>query len=74
MAVKLGVVGYGVGGRCFHTPFIEAAEGIELARVVTRSPERRAEVVEDWSDVPVFDSLGQRRRRGHHHNSAYDPA
>ena len=38
VAVRLGVVGYGVGGRCFHTPFIEAAEGIELAGVVTRSP------------------------------------
>ena len=25
MAVKLGVVGYGVGGRYFHTPFVEAA-------------------------------------------------
>jgi predicted dehydrogenase len=57
MAVRLGVVGYGVGGRCFHTPFIEAAEGIELAGVVTRSPQRRAEVAEDWPDVPVFDSL-----------------
>jgi predicted dehydrogenase len=56
--VRLGVVGYGVGGRCFHTPFIEAAEGIELAGVVTRSPVRRAEVEQDWPGVPVFDSLG----------------
>ena len=39
-----GLVGYGVGGRYFHTPFIEAARGIELAGVVTRSPYRRAEV------------------------------
>ena len=58
MAVKLGVVGYGAGGRYFHTPFIAAAEGIELAGVVTRSPQRRAEVAEDWPGVPVFDSLG----------------
>ena len=57
MAVRLGVVGYGVGGRCFHTPFIEAAEGIELAGVVTRSPVRRAEVDQDWPGVPAFDSL-----------------
>ncbi len=56
--VRLGVVGYGVGGRCFHTPFIEAAEGIELAGVVTRSPVRRAEVEADWPGTPVFDSLG----------------
>lgn len=57
MAVRLGVVGYGVGGRCFHTPFIEAAEGIELAGVVTRSPVRRAEVDQDWPGIPAFDSL-----------------
>ena len=55
--VKLGVVGYGAGGRFFHTPFIEAAEGIELAGVVTRSPKRRAEVADDWPGVPVFESL-----------------
>ena len=57
MVVRLGVVGYGLGGRCFHTPFIEAAEGIELAGVVTRSPVRRAEVEQDWPGVRVFDSL-----------------
>jgi predicted dehydrogenase len=56
--VKLGVVGYGVGGRYFHTPFIEAAEGVELAGVVTRSPVRRAEVEQDWPGIPVFDGLG----------------
>ena len=56
--IKLGVVGYGVGGRYFHTPFIEAAEGVELAGVVTRSPVRRSEVEQDWPGVPVFDSLG----------------
>ena len=46
--LRLGFVGYGAGGRFFHTPFIEAADGIELAGVVTRSPQRRAEVAEDW--------------------------
>jgi len=56
--IKVGVVGYGVGGRCFHTPFVEAAEGVELAGVVTRSPVRRAEVDEDWPGVPVLESRG----------------
>jgi predicted dehydrogenase len=56
--LRLGVVGYGAGGRYFHTPFIAAATGIELAGVVTRSPDRRALVAEDWPGVPVFDSLG----------------
>ena len=56
--IKLGVVGYGTGGRFFHTPFVAAAEGVELAGVVTRSPVRRAEVEQDWPGVPVFESLG----------------
>ncbi|MCW2761223.1 MAG: dehydrogenase [Marmoricola sp.] len=55
--IKLGVVGYGAGGRYFHTPFIQAAEGVELAGVVTRSSVRRAEAAQDWPGVPVFDSL-----------------
>ncbi len=58
MALRLGVVGYGVGGRYFHTPFVQAAAGVDLAGVVTRSPVRRAEVQQDWPGVPVFDSLG----------------
>lgn len=55
--VRIGVVGYGVGGRYFHTPFIEAAEGVELAGVVTRSEERRAHVAQDCPGLPVYDSL-----------------
>lgn len=55
--VRLGLVGYGAGGRRFHSPFIEAADGIELAGVVTRSPERRAELAADWPGVPAFDTL-----------------
>jgi predicted dehydrogenase len=55
--MRLGVVGYGVGGRFFHTPFIEAAEGVELAGVVTRSAQRRALVEQDWPGVPTYDTL-----------------
>ena len=56
--MRIGVVGYGTGGRHFHTPFIEAAEGVTLAGVVTRSPQRVQEVAEDWPGVPTYDSLG----------------
>ncbi|WP_371301745.1 Gfo/Idh/MocA family oxidoreductase [Nocardioides sp.] len=48
-----------MGGRWFHAPFIRAAEGLELAGVVTRNPARRAEVAEDLPGVPTFDSLGE---------------
>jgi predicted dehydrogenase len=55
--VRLGLVGYGVGGRYFHAPFAAAALDVELAGVVTRSPERRAELAVDFPDVPAYDSL-----------------
>jgi predicted dehydrogenase len=54
--VRLGLVGYGAGGRYFHAPFIAAADGVELVGVVTRSPQRRAELAADHPGVPVFDS------------------
>src|SRR6185312_9659675 len=54
--VRLGLVGYGVGGRHFHAPFIAAARGVDVAGVVTRSPERRAELAEDFPDVRAYDS------------------
>ncbi|HTJ74757.1 MAG TPA: Gfo/Idh/MocA family oxidoreductase [Acidimicrobiales bacterium] len=39
--VRVALVGYGMAGRVFHAPFIEAADGIELAAVVTADPGRR---------------------------------
>ncbi|VEP40079.1 scyllo-inositol 2-dehydrogenase (NADP(+)) [Tessaracoccus lapidicaptus] len=55
--MRIGVVGYGMGGRIFHAPFIQAADGLELAGIVTRSATRRAEAAADLPGVPVFDSL-----------------
>ena len=55
--MRLGLVGYGVGGRYFHAPFIAAAQDVELAGVVTRSPDRRAELAADLPGVPAYDSL-----------------
>jgi predicted dehydrogenase len=55
--LQLGLVGYGAGGRLFHSPFIAAAEGITLSGIVTRSPDRVAEARNDWPDVPVFSTL-----------------
>ena len=54
---KIGLVGYGFGGRIFHAPLIASAPGVEFAGVVTRSEERRAEVAANHPGVPTFDSL-----------------
>lgn len=34
--IRTGLVGYGLGGRCFHAPFIAQHPGYELARIVER--------------------------------------
>ena len=57
--MRIGLVGYGVGGRYFHAPFIQAAEGCELTGIVARSPQRVAEVHQDLPGVPVFASLAE---------------
>jgi len=56
-ATRIGLVGYGSGGRIFHAPLLASAEGVEFAGVVTRSAERRAELASAHPDVPAFDSL-----------------
>jgi predicted dehydrogenase len=51
------LVGYGKGGRTFHAPYIEAADAVDLAGVVTRDPGRRAELAHDFPGVPAYASL-----------------
>src|ERR1700749_900444 len=54
--VRIGLIGYGKGGRFFHAPLIAGATGCELAGVVTRSAERRAEVERDSPRTPASDA------------------
>jgi predicted dehydrogenase len=55
--VRIGLVGYGFGGRYFHAPLIAAAPECEFVGVVTSSAERRALVGAEHPAVGVFDSL-----------------
>jgi predicted dehydrogenase len=43
---RIGLAGYGFGGRFFQAPLLAAAPSVEFAGVVTRSPERRDEVAD----------------------------
>ena len=55
--VRIGLVGYGIGGRAFHRPFLLDAEGVELVGVVARSADKRDQLAEDLPGVAVHDSL-----------------
>lgn len=62
--MRIGLVGFGFGGRRFHLPYIQAAEAWELVGVVTRSAARRAELAEDAPGVPAVDDLEALLDRG----------
>lgn len=55
--MRIGLVGYGKGGRYFHAPLIASLPGATFVGVVTRSPERRRELTQDHPKVVAFDSL-----------------
>jgi predicted dehydrogenase len=57
--VRIGLVGYGKGGRFFHAPLIAGAAGCELTGVVARSAERRSELEHDYPSTPAYDDLAQ---------------
>jgi predicted dehydrogenase len=55
--MKIGLVGYGTGGRHFHAPFMAAAADVDLAGVVARKPETVAAVRADLPGVAIYPSL-----------------
>jgi predicted dehydrogenase len=57
--VRFGLVGYGFGGRYFHAPLLASAPGVDFVGVVTRSPQRRAELAGDRPGVRAFDTLAE---------------
>jgi predicted dehydrogenase len=52
--MRIGLVGYGTGGRHFHAPFIAAAKDVELAGIVARAPETIARAKQDFPEVAIF--------------------
>jgi predicted dehydrogenase len=55
--LRIGLAGYGFGGRFFHAPFIAAAAECELLGVITTSAQRRDAFHQSFPDRAVFDSL-----------------
>ena len=51
--IRIGLAGYGLGGRYFHAPLLASAPDCEFLGVVTTSPERRRQVAADLAR-PAF--------------------
>jgi scyllo-inositol 2-dehydrogenase (NADP+) len=57
-AVRVALVGFGLGGRVFHAPFISSTAGMELAAIVTSDPERRAVAAAAYPGASVVPDPG----------------
>jgi scyllo-inositol 2-dehydrogenase (NADP+) len=55
--MRTAIIGYGLAGRIFHGRLLASTAGVEVVAVVTQSPERRAQVQEDFPDTPCFDAV-----------------
>lgn len=61
--IKTGICSYGMSGKLFHAPFIEAHPGFELAAIVERHKEEskerypRARIVRSFEELIADDSL-----------------
>ena len=55
--VRIGLAGYGFGGRFFHAPLLASAPEVEFLGVVTGSAERRRQLTADLPDRRAFDDL-----------------
>lgn len=56
-APRVGVIGYGLAGRVFHAPLVEAEEQLQLAAVVTSDSIRAAAVHQRYPSVEVVTSV-----------------
>ncbi|MCU1407679.1 MAG: oxidoreductase, Gfo/Idh/MocA family [Glaciihabitans sp.] len=56
---RVGLVGFGVGGRYFHSPLINSLEGVEFAGVVTSNPDRQSELATAFPGVPAFNTVAE---------------
>jgi len=57
--LRVGVIGYGLGGAAFHAPFIAATPGLELAAIVTRDADRQRAVASRYPGVRIVDDAAQ---------------
>lgn len=57
-AVRVAVIGYGLGGSVFHAPLIAATPGMELGAIVTSDPQRRTAASSRYPGARLVESVG----------------
>ena len=57
--IRVGLIGYGLGGATFHAPLVAATPAMELAAIVTRDAGRRAEAARRYPGVRLLAASGE---------------
>jgi scyllo-inositol 2-dehydrogenase (NADP+) len=57
--VKVGLIGYGLGGRVFHAPIIESVVGLNLYKVYETRPENVQHLKEIYPQVIVVSKVDE---------------
>ena len=52
--LRVGILGYGIGGRVFHAPLVAATPGLVPAAIVTSNPERAAQAAAEYPAADVL--------------------
>ena len=55
--IGVGLIGYGLGGRAFHAPYVLATPGMALRAVVSRDPAKVHAGLPGMQVVPDVDAL-----------------
>jgi predicted dehydrogenase len=55
--IEVGLIGFGLGGRCFHAPVIHAVPGLRLAAILQRTGDSAAQLYPDVRIVRTLDEL-----------------
>ncbi|MGB7846049.1 MAG: Gfo/Idh/MocA family oxidoreductase [Candidatus Acidiferrum sp.] len=55
--IEVGLIGFGLGGRCFHAPVIRAVSGLQLAAILQRAGNSAAQAYPDTRIVRSLDKL-----------------
>src|SRR5947208_11492180 len=54
---RVALIGYGLGGACFHAPLIAATPGLVLATIITSNSERRAQATRQHPNARVVTEM-----------------
>ena len=58
-SIGVGIVGYGLAGRYFHSPFIAAVDGLHISAIATTRDDRRANARNDHPEASIVDSVDE---------------